>query len=248
MIYNDTTNRQGAIQEMEDICGLGATGISGNTTLFQQFTRWSNKWNLIAIKYAIRVQDGFDIDDPNWTTYPSGTYAGTIERSYMFSNTEKLLKLKKVGVTVDGVNYREAYPIDTNSTDYPHTVKPDAHIDQGFYDFRYDPKANGFDIYPKFTQAQVDAGAKVYVEFYRAARDLATTGTNDFILPFADLVTKGASYEYASLYNPSLAATLRTDIYGNNGNIPGVIKDMKIWYNSRYPHLTILENTKINSK
>lgn len=237
MIWNDLTNRQGAVQEMEDICGLGATGITGNTVLFQQFTRWSNKWNKIGAKIAILAQDGWDIDDQNWTNYPSGTYTGTTNRDYVFAATELLLKLKKVGMTYNGTNYVEALPIDTLSEDY-NNVKSDPNIDAQFSSSapRYDPKANAIDIYPKFTAAQVSAGAKVYVEFYREPKEYATTGTDTYILPFLDLVTKGASYEYCAIYKPDLAGSIRLDLYGNGGNIPGIIKDMQNWYDQRYPH------------
>ncbi len=234
MIWNDTTNRTGAIQEMEDICGLGATGITGNTALFQQFTRWSNKWNKIGAKIVINAKDDWDFDDPNWTTYPSGTYVGTTNRDYVFSSTEKLLKLKTVGISYDGINYVKATPIDTS--DFAN-VKEDPNIDQNFSLTTpcYDPKANSIDIYPKFTAAQVSAGAKVYVEFYREPNDFATTGTDSYIVNFENLVTKGASYEYASLYKPDLAASLRLDLYGNGGNIPGIVKNLEEEYSFRYP-------------
>ncbi len=234
--WNDTTNRTGAVQEMERICGLGATGITGNTTLFQDFTAWANKWNRKGIKIALNAQDGWDIDDPNWTTYPSGTYVGTTNRDYMFSSTEQLLKLKKVGISYDGTNYVTALPIDTNDQDY-FNVKADPNIDSNFSSVvpRYDPKANGFDIYPKFTQAQVTAGAKVYVEFYREPKVLATSGTDTYLVAFEDLVTKGASYEYACLYKPDLVKTLQIDLFGNNANIKGIVKDMEEEYSYRYP-------------
>jgi hypothetical protein len=237
MLWNDTTNRLGAVQEMEDICGLGATGITGNTALFQQFTRWANKWAKIGIKIALNAQDGFDVDDPNWTTYPSGTYTGTTNRDYVFSSTEQMLKIKKVGATYDGTNYVEVLPIDTNDQDY-FNVKADPNIDSTFnssFGARYDPKANGFDLYPKFTQAQVNAGAKVYVEFYREPKVYATTGTDSYIVWFENLVTKGASYEYACLYKPDLAQSLRSDLYGNNANIKGIVKDMEEEFSFRYP-------------
>lgn len=237
MIFNDTTDRTGAIQECERLCGLGATGITSNTTVFQDFTSWLNKWNKIAIKQAILAQNGFDIDDPNWTTYPSGTYVGTTNRDYVFSSTEQLLKIKKVGITTDGTNYVEALPIDSNDPDYL-GIKAGNVEPRVLNTPRYDPTANGLNLYPKFTAAEVSAGAKVYVEFYREPKVFATTGTDNYIVQFEDLVTKGASYEYACLYKPDLASSLRSDIYGNGANIKGIIKDMEEWYSQRYPRRT----------
>lgn len=239
MLWNDTSGRLGAVQEMEDICGLGATGITGNTALFQQFTRWANKWSVIGMKIALNAQDGWDVDDPNWTTYPSGTYTGTTNRDYVFSSTEQLLKLKTVGMTYDGTNYVKATPLDTSDPEYTN-VKADPNIDSLFSSFtpRYDPKANAIDIYPKFTAAQVTAGAKVYVEFYREPKALATSGTDSYILPFPDLVTKGASYEYSCLYKPDLVASLYRDLHGvttRSGTKGGLIADMEEEYSHRFP-------------
>lgn len=242
MIWNDTSERQGLVQDMEDLCGLGATGITGNTALFQQFTRWGNKWNKIGATIAIMVTDGWDLDDPAYTTYPSGTYAGTTNRDYAISSTEKILKIKSVGMAYDGTNYVKATAID--STDFPNVVK-DPNIDDyapTLYPY-YDPKANSIDIYPKFTQAQVDAGAKVYIEFLREPKDFATTGTDSqepgFASPFHQLVSLGASYDYAKVYKPDLVPTLRADIYGvfSRTGIArgGLLNDMEDWYTARYP-------------
>lgn len=245
MVWNDTTLRQGIVQDMEDICGLGATGISGNTILFQQFTRWANIWAKFGAAIAIKAMDGWDFDDPAWTNYPSGTYPGTTNRDYVISATEKLLKIKKVGVTYDGVNYVEALPIDTNSQDYT-VIREDAAADAKFNTTspRYDPRANAIDLYPKMTAAQVSAGGKVYIEFYREPKEFATTATDTqepgFASPFHQLISKGAAYEWAKLYNPTLAASLRLDLFGQltrAGRVAGtgIVPEMEIWYANRYP-------------
>lgn len=240
MVYNDTTNRSGLLQECEDICGLGATGITSNTALLQQFTRWSNKWAKIGASIAIKAQSGWDFDDPAWTTYPSGTYPGTTDRDYVFASTEKLLKIKTVGISYDGINYVKADPIDTYLDVEFSSVRKDPNVDDLFSRSapRYDPRANAIDIYPKFTSAEVSAGAKVYVEFYREPKEFATSGTDTqepgFASPYHQLISKGASYEYATLYRPDLAQSLRLDLYGNGGNIKGIIKEMEEWYGKRY--------------
>lgn len=238
MVFNDTTNRQGLIQEAEDICGLGATGISGNTTLFQQFTRWMNNWNKVGANYAILAFDGHDFDDANYTTAPTGTFTGTTNADYNFDAVYKLLKVKLVNVSYDGINYIPARPFDAR--DY----REDAFNNPAPSMFSlngpaYDLIANGFKLYPKFTAAEVAAGAKVYVEFFRAPREFATTGTDTwepgFDLQFHKLPAVGASFEYAKLYKPDLVAALRADLYGNGGNIKGILKELQEWYNAKSP-------------
>jgi len=254
MVWNDTTNRQGLVQDCEDLCGLGATGITSSTTLFAQFTRWANKWNLIGAKIAINAQDGFDFDDPSYSTFPSGTFVGTTNRDYNFDDTMKMLKLKLVALSFDGSHFVKAKPADTNDPIFQNVVREDTTVDSlvGGLNPIYDPHANGIDIYPKFTSDQVTAGAKVYVEFYREPKSFAITGTDSqepgFASPFHQLISKGASYEYACLYKPDLAVSLRLDLYGNNATIPGIVKDMEEWYSFRYPQakriIPLMENPR----
>lgn len=241
MVWNDTTAGQGLVQDMEDICGLGTTGITGNTTLFKQFTRWANRWAKLGATIALNAMDDWDFDDPAYTNYPSGTYPGTTNRDYVLDSTLKLLKIKLVGISYDGTNYQKARPVDTNDPIYSTIVREDTNVDTLVSSINplFDPRANAIDIYPKFTAAQVAAGAKVYIEFYREPKEFATTGTDTqepgFASPFHQIISKGASYEYALLYKPDLAAALRLDLYGNGGNIPGMKGMMEEWYSERYP-------------
>jgi hypothetical protein len=244
MQLNDTSaSRSGLIQDAEDICGLGATGISSNTTLLSQFVRWMNQWNQKAVIAILKAMDGFDFDDSNYERYPSGTFVGTTNRDYAFGVdqdgvTQKLLKIKNLGISRDGTNYIKAKPIDSTDLD---NVKADDNIDSLVPTSApvYDPKVGGFDIYPKFTQAEVDAGAKVYVEFWREPVDWDVTGTDTqepgFASSFHPLISKGASLEYAKLYKPEIVPSLTLDIFGNNANIPGIFKEMETFYSRRYP-------------
>ena len=257
MVWNDPTNRQGLVQDMEDICGLGATGITSNTTLFQQFSRWANLWQKQVIRWILSGEDGFDFDDANNTTYPSGTFTGTTNRDYAFDPTLKLLKLKKVGMTYDGTNYVQAKPIDTNDPDF-WQVTADPNIDQLFSTAtpRYDAIAAGINIYPKFTQAQVNAGAKVYVEYFRDAKtDFATSGTDSvepgFDSAFHNVISKGASFEYAKLYKPSIVNDLKNEIHGirtRYANIPGLKDDIIEFYSFRVPQAKRIRPTYRNPR
>lgn len=243
LVWNDTAGGQGLVQEMEDQCGLGRGGITGNSTLFQNFTRWANIWNKIGASYAIRAFDGHDFDDPNYTTAPTGTFTGLTTRDYNFDPTYNMLKIKQVNVTYDGTNYFPADPFDDNER--RDLAVNDPNIDTNFtqYSPRYDLIANGFKLYPKFTAAQVSAGAKIYVEWFRTPREFATTGTDSYVTgfdtQFARLPAIGASYEYCKLYKTDIAASLKSDLYGYHGRYgasqPGMLQEMQDWYNSKSP-------------
>lgn len=244
MVWNDTTLRQGLVQDMEDICGLGSTGITGNAALFQQFTRWANEWQKWVIRVILSGEDSFDFDDANFTTYPSGTFAGTTNRDYEFDSTLKMLKLKTVGLSYDGINFVKATPIDTSDPDFWMT-KNDPNVDQMFSTVtpRYDARAAGFDIYPKFTAAQVALGASVFTEYFRDNKtDFATTATDTlepgFDSSFHRVISKGASLEYCKLYKPDLVADLKNEIHGirtRYANIPGYKDEIIEFYSFRVP-------------
>lgn len=238
------------------MCGLGPTGITNNASLLQQFTRWSNAWNQKVVVTILRAMNGWDFDDSNYSKYPSGTFTGTTNRDYVFGSdqdgqTQKLLKIKQVALSQDGVNYYTATPIDSSDLA---KVKADSTIDNLVSKTQpyYDPKVGGFDIYPKFTAAEVAAGAKVYVEFYREPVDWSVSGTDSqapgFASAFHPIISKGASLEYAKLYKPELVPSLTLDIYGNNGNVKGILKEIELFYSNRYPQKKRLEVRRESNK
>ncbi len=254
MVKSDTTNREnGLIQRCEDDLGLGATAITSNASLYSMFVGWLNQWNKTGADYAIKSWDGADFDDKGYTKAPHGTFVGTINRDYNFDSAYKLLKLKLVQISYDGTNYVTASPMDP--ADKEHLATKDPSVD-GLFSMDepvYDERANGFDLYPKLTAAQVAAGANVYVEWFRAPRDFDTTSNTDSYEPCLDLQfhhfpAVGASYEYCKLYKPELAKQLKEDLYGDGVTKPGLKKEIEQWHNSKSPsnaNLTVQRRVKI---
>lgn len=245
MVKSDTTNRyNGLIQRCEDICGLGPTGITSNSELYSKFIGFLNQWNNMFAHFAIMAWDGADFDDPGYTTEPHGTFVGTTNRDYEFDSSLAMLKLKLVNVTYDGVNYVPAKAIDAQ--DKRRRALNDPNVDLLFnaqYP-EYDLRANGFDLYPKFTTAQVALNAAVYAEFFRLPRQFDTTSGTDLYQPCIDfqfhhLPAIGASYEYCRIYKQDAAADLQGELYGvyYRGRLikKGVIDEVQEWYASKSP-------------
>lgn len=254
MVKSDTTNRyNGLIQRCEDDCGLGATGITSNTNLYSMFVGWLNEGNKYAASIAIMSWDGADFDDKGYsTTQPHGYFsARSTARDYNYDSAYKVLKQKLCNVTYDGVNWQPAKVMDAD--DYRDYALNDALIDQYFPIDKpvIDLRAQGFELYPKHTAAQVtllnsllpdgSGGNKgIYVEWDRAPRDFDTTSGTDLYEPAVDLQFHHfpalyASYKYCSIYKPDRAIRLSLDLYGNGGNIPGLKKEMEQWYNAKSP-------------
>lgn len=254
MILSDTTTREnGLIQRCEDNCGLGATGISGDSTLLSQFVGWLNQWNGMGAHYAIQSWHGHDFDDKGYTTAPTGTFTGATTRDYNFDDSYKMLKVKLINVTYDGTNYVTASPVDSNDMLDSEIAVKDPNVDSNFDTSapKYDLTANGFKLYPKFTSAQVSAGAKVYVEWFRMPRTFATTGTDSYQpcldFQFHHFPATGASYEYCKLYKPDLAAKFEQDLYGNDIK-PGLVKEIEAWYSSKQPSTRRMTELRQNNR
>lgn len=238
MVLSDTTNREnGLIQRCEDNCGLGATGITGDSVQFSRFVGWLNQWNGMAAHYAIQSWHGHDFDDKGYTTLPSGTFAGvSATRDYNFDDSYKMLKVKRVDVSYDGTNYTPAKIID--NSEYSGVAQSDLDNQFSTSNPAVDLSAQGFKLYPNFTAAQVSAGGKIYVEWLRMPRAFATTGT-DLYQPCLDFQfhhfpAVGASYEYCKLYLPDKASVFEQELYGNNIK-PGLVKEIEAWYSSKQP-------------
>jgi hypothetical protein len=252
MVKSNTTTRElGLIQRCEDICGLGATGITSNATLYSQFIGWLNQWQKTGASIAIMAWGGADYDDKAYTTKPSGTFAGTTNRDYNFDSSYKLLKIKLVQITYDGVNWVTAKAFD--AADKPEIATHNPKIDLSFNPNypKIDERADGFDLYPAFTAAQVTllnsllpdgngGNRAVYVEWFRGPREWDTTTGTDAYEPALDIQfhhfpAVGASFEYCKLYKPDLAGSLQGDLYGARtarGQLirTGMITDMENWY------------------
>ena len=105
MQFSDTTNKNGIIQNIESLCGLGDGGITGNTTLFYKITAYvNNAYNKIAIA-ILQSDKRWKWDDFNNTDFPRG--AATLvsgQRDYTLpaatasGNAATLLGIHKIAV------------------------------------------------------------------------------------------------------------------------------------------------------
>lgn len=166
------------------------TQLTGTDT-----TSYPNSTRLIDINNHLQKvvgmifdsQDETDYDDQRNTDYPIVTTSLTTNRDYTIPVSEKVLRIKNVSISYDGTNVYRASPLEINSTEMPvapaSATTANANIDQ-YFDIispRYDIKYNSIFIYPKPTQAQVDAGGFMVIEWERQPTPFTlselTTGT-----------------------------------------------------------------------
>lgn len=185
----------------EDLTALGDATISGNSTNLAKFTAKMNRRNQLILTSLFDAQDDWDFDDSNNTDYAIATAPLVAnQRDYSFPASLKILRMTRVDVTYDGTNWYRATEVD--SRDFSEGLGNDTVVDGRFSKSSpsYDLKANALMLYPRATQAEVDAGAKVRIEFARSQSDFATsdtTKTPGFDAPFHPMLAIGAALDYA---------------------------------------------------
>lgn len=215
MNFSDTSNLAGLIQRCEDYTGIGTGNISGDSTTLKKFTNNINEALYELIVEVMRSQDSFDWDDVNNTAdYPIGTAALATQRDYVLPSSLNFLTLKRLDVTYDGVNWYKAEAIDSSQMGHGLGDTTNAANEDAYYDItkpRYDPKSDGFWLYPQASQAQVDAGAKFRIEFTRNFNEFTSSDTTQeppLDRPFHDLVAVGASLKWAVMKDQVRAQNL----------------------------------------
>lgn len=202
MEYNNTTTKAGIIQRYERHSLLGDGVISGDNTLLRQATADINETIYELTEDIIIGCDEFDFDDPTRTDYPIATTPLVAnQRDYQFDNIS-FLKLKRIDISYDGVNFYRAEPFD--SATYSEGLGNDTLVDANFSKTspRYDPKSFGFWLYPRASATDVANGAVARIEYERAYDEYTyddTTKEPPIDRPFQDLIAIGAA-----LRNPTL--------------------------------------------
>lgn len=98
--FSDTSNKLGIIQACESYCGLGDTGISGDSLLLKEFTRHINEansrvWHMIFSSYG-----GWQFEDSNQSDLPAATITLTANQtSYPLPDN---------AITVRGIEVKDA--------------------------------------------------------------------------------------------------------------------------------------------
>lgn len=215
MQFNNTTLKNGIIQRYEKHTLLGAGVVSGDTDLLIDATNDVNETVYDITSEIMLMQDSFDWDDPYKSDYPIATtplVAG--QRDYQFDSIS-FLKLKRVDVTYDGVNWVRATAFDSASID--EGLGNDSKTDQEFTtdEPMYDPKAFGFWLYPRATAAQVALGAKARIEFSRGHTEYVsgdTTKEAPIDRPYHDLIAIGAALKNTNITNDQY--TKLTNMFG----------------------------------
>lgn len=197
MQFSNTSTRQGLIQDCEFLTNIGDTGISGSTEKLAHFTRLINDYCHRVVTIILTSQDEWQFDDNNNSDFPILT-ANLVanQRDFLLPISDKLMKIQRLEVSYDGVNWVKAEPIDF--AEVGRTIN-DSSTDGNFSQAQpfYDVFANSLFIYPK-APTTVTGGMKMWIQ-----RDIDefvvadTTQEPSFDRAFHRYLSLGASYDWA---------------------------------------------------
>lgn len=207
MVYSDTTNKNGIVQLCESLCKLGDSGITGDTTLFKQFTGYLNQaYKKVAIA-ILRVDRNWNWDDSNWSDYPvatvnlvSGQREYALPTSTAGGNASNLWQVDLIEIMDTSGVYHPIVPMEYGELETTATGMPTKYTLSG--------KNIRLEAIPLTGYVTTTAGMRV--RFKRSVSEFTTASTTaqpGFIDTYHDLLAYDASATYLIPINTQLALT-----------------------------------------
>lgn len=213
LVFNDTSNNQGVLQEIERMTGLGATGITGDATLLKDFTRLVNIWDG-RLTMDILLSDGrwqyddLNIGDINRAT--TNLVSGQADYSVRTDdNSREIWKVSRVDIKDSNGNWKQLKQKDEREITEGYSAYQST--DATPLEFDWD----GISLFllpaPNYNST---AGLKIF--FQRESKPFATSGTDSQIpgaaSAFHYLWALGPAYEYARDNGKTNVNALRAEL------------------------------------
>ena len=210
MVYNDTINLDGIIQNTERMTDLGFAYISGDITKLKEFTAIINRvqhrvWHIIFL-----ATGNWQYDDGNYANMPSAT-TNLVLGQIKYALPSDALTIHRVEVKDKNDNWHIIYPITKEM------VKEglDEFQDESGTPMYYRLTGRVIEIFPASDYNGADS-LKVY--FDRDSVDFAyndTTKTPGFASPYHEILPIKASIEWLKIkqpQSPTLPILIQDDI------------------------------------
>ena len=207
MVFSDTSTNQGLIQDITFLTGASLTEYP-----IADRTRNINEWSRKVLVKILTSQDEWDFDDSNHTDFPilSGNLVSG-QRDYSLPlSSEGMLQIKSVEIS-DGSKFYLAKTIDKSEQ---RLAVSNDDIDSLYTksEPRYDLQYGSLFVYP-LPSSNVANGLKIWIN-----RDISpftasdTTKTPGFDPVFHQILSLGASYEWAKSRGAKNMAVLKSDL------------------------------------
>ena len=203
-VFSDTSAKNGIIQKIEFLTGLGDAGISGNSILLKQVTGFVNDWLGLMVGDVLQCDGRMEWDDTNYGDEPIATFSLVADQEgYSITtddNSAEILDITRVEVKdAASGNWIKLKPIDQRE------------IHEGYTEFMessgipvyYDWNGSVMTLFPASSYASTD-GAKIW--FKREPSYFASTDTTkeaSFGSPFQKILWLGPAYDYSLTSKPN---------------------------------------------
>lgn len=227
--FSNTTLQNGIMQIIERRLGFQPGDITGNPTLFAQFTAEVNLTVDEVLGFMYPLGGTWQLDDLNQNKYP--IVFCTLEsgrRDYQFDTDQdgnKILDIYRVGVKDTAGVIHEIFPVD-QQTPNSENVNTDSFIDGknlSGVPTRYDKTGNSIflDPVPNYT---ISGGVLVFVNREGTYFTIAdTTKVLGFALLYQEYFALKPAYKYAATHNmPIAGGRLR------NGGFTGMLSEIMV--------------------
>ena len=198
MQYNDTTNLNGIIQQVERYINMGATWISGDTTRLKEFTTYANKVGHKIWHWIFLSQGVWKYDDSNETDLPQAT-TNLVDAQATYALPSDALTVQRVEVKNSNGDWFRLIQI--MEQQIPGAI--DEFNEDDCEPVYYRLIGNTMELFPASNYDSTN-GLKIY--FDRDSVDFAyndTTQTPGFASPYHEAVPVGMAIEWLKIKNPT---------------------------------------------
>jgi len=202
MVFNDTTNEQGIVQETRWLVGANATSYPIN-----DLTRNVNRWFDKAVALIFKSSGRWQWDDANQTTFPYAT-TDLVSGQQDYTMPVSHLRIERVEVKNEDGSWQRLQPFDKR--DVQGSIEGFETTD-GLPRY-YDVVGTSIFVYPKANFAQDDS---LKVWFQRGGSYFEnddTTKVAGFAEIFHRYLSLGAAYDYALKNSVANRNQLREEI------------------------------------
>jgi hypothetical protein len=197
MVFSNTTTKAGIVQEIERLCDLGQTYISGDATRLAEHTATINRVNHRVWHTIFMATGNWKYDDGGHTDQPYAT-ANLVEDRIAYALPTDLLSVERIEVKDDNGQWFRLNPLTEERI--PGAI--DEFNDVSSLPVYYTLVNNTIKLYPASDFSQ-DASLKIY--FSRDSVDFLTTDTTKtpgFASPYHEILPIKAAIEWYKVKQP----------------------------------------------
>lgn len=204
--FNDTTNKLGIIQACESYTSLLDAGISGQSAILKEFTRYINKANSTIWSWIFEAYGGWQYDDGNQTDLPSSTDTLTANKTAYALPTGSY-SVRGIEIKDTGGSWTELFPMTEERI--KQISAEGQFLNVSSVPRYYTLVGQTVKIFPAANYTQAASFKVFYDRGTVAFASTDTTATPGFIADFHDAVPCGASLEWLKVQKPDSSTTTR---------------------------------------